>query len=214
MTRFVNKTSFLVIAILAAIFLSPTCAGAQNLVSNGGFEAYSGTGASNIGMGLDSWTISGPGIDIVHPGLPYYWQPAEGLTSISLNWPGPSSISQTITTVPGHTYTLGFYMAAEIFGGIAERNMDVLWNSGTVAQPAFIYTGQTANSMGWVYHSYTVQGTGSDALTFSSTTPGNYGPALDGVSLTDISVPEPGGLVLLLGGLAPLLIGRGRRRRG
>ncbi len=57
--------------------------------------------------------------------------------------------------------------------------------------------------MGWTQFSYNVLGTGSDILTFSSATPGNYGPALDQVSLT--AIPEPASGLICLAGLALLV---------
>ncbi len=53
--------------------------------------------------------------------------------------------------------------------------------------------------MGWMLHVDVVTGTGNDILTFQSTTPNNYGPALDDVSLN--AVPEPTALCLALIGL-------------
>jgi choice-of-anchor C domain-containing protein len=152
-------------------------------IQNGGFEQPTVPG-SNITISAGSnvvapWTVAGGGLDLVHT----LWDPAEGLNSISLNWVGPSTITQTVSTTPGTTYSLGFAMAAEIFGGPPVRQIDVLWNGVLVDTVSFNYTGQGPNSMGWEDHQYTLVGTGSDVLSFVSLTSGPYGPALDNVTL-------------------------------
>ena len=165
-------------------------ASGPNLVQNGSFEQYGGSGYdSNYGYALTDWTISGPyygdGVDIINTasGVGHYWISEDGSSSVSLNWEGPSSISQSINTTQGTTYTLSFYMAAEIYGGPAERTMDVEWNGSTVGSPTFEYTGQGPTDMGWTKVTYQVVGTGSDTLTFQSTTDDDFGPAIDNVSL-------------------------------
>ncbi len=196
----INKNLFLLISALGATSV------AQANVVNGGFESFGGSGNSNIGQGLTGWTISGGGIDIVNTS---YWQSGEGVTSISLGWTAPATISQTVATTAGQAYDLSFLMAAEIFGGSALRTMDVLWNGNVVSTPSFAYTGQGPTNMGWTLKSVGVVGTGSDLLEFRSTTTtqSNYGPALDGVRLT--AVPEPASLTALaLGAIAFL-----RKRR-
>lgn len=161
-----------------------------NLVANGSFEHYSGTGLTNIGFGLPPWVIGGP-LDIVRPenGSCCFFRGADGNVCLSLNWYAPGSLSQVITTTPNVTYELRFWMAAEVTGGIALRTMNVLWNGVVVGSPSFTFAGQTPTTMGWVEFVYPVVGTGSDTLAFVSTTPANYGPALDRVS---VALPATG----------------------
>jgi len=176
-------------------------------IINGSFESYSGSGFnSNIGAGLTGWTISGGGIDIVTNAT---WDAADGVTSITLGWNAPATISQTVATTSGQAYDLSFFMAAEIFGGSNLRTMDVLWNGNVVSSPSFAYTGQGPTTMGWTQKSVMVTGTGSDLLQFRSTTTNQpqYGPALDNVRLT--AVPEPASMCALGLGVAALL----RKRR-
>jgi hypothetical protein len=115
--------------VLIVVLGVPTCfcigipsARGGNLIANGSFESYGGTGfPSNIGAGLPGWTIQGgpnfTGVDIVDSRNPGSWQAQDGFVSISLNWNEPSSITQTIPTTPGQQYSLSFWMAAEIFWG-------------------------------------------------------------------------------------------------
>jgi len=189
------KTRHTIQGAFAALLICAATASANvpNIINNGSFETYGGTGFnSNIGAGLPGWTIgSGGGVDIVFStGVePYYWQAADGNVSLSLNYFSAENISQTVTTTPGQSYLLSFFMAAEIYGGPATRTMNVLWDSTTVGSPSFQYTGQGPTTMGWTQFNFTVTGTGSDTLIFQSTTSGPYGPALDAVSL--VAAPEP-----------------------
>ncbi len=178
--------SSVVSAVLVLCF-SLTLWSHANVVQNGSFEVFGGSGNSNIGAGINHWTIGGGGIDIVQTAT---WQAADGNVSITLGWVSPSSVTQTLTTVAGQTYEIRFSMAAEIFGGSAFRTMDVRWNGATVGSPVFQYTGQGPTSMGWTEFTYVVQGTGSDVLSFVSTTTiqANFGPALDNVSVIPVSV--------------------------
>jgi hypothetical protein len=77
--------------------------------------------------------------------------------------------------------------------------MNVLWDGSIIDQPTFAYTGQGPDNMEWTLHIDAVTGTGSDTLEFQSTTPNNYGPALDNISLS--VVPEPPTLCLAFIGL-------------
>lgn len=166
-----------------ALFATTALAQTNNLVVNGSFETYAGQAQTNIGFGLPPWVVSN--LDIVRPenGQCCYFQPADGLVSVSLNWNAPGALSQVITTVPGVTYEIRFWMAAEVFGGIQTRTMQVRWNGAVLGTPSFSYTGQGPLSMGWTEFVYTAVGTGSDTLAFVSTTPNNFGPTLDRVSV-------------------------------
>jgi hypothetical protein len=176
-----NRTSVLIPAF--ALFATTALAQTTNLVVNGSFETIAGPAPTNIGLGLPPWAVSG--LDIVRPenGQCCYFQPADGLVSVSLNWTAPGSLSQVVTTVPGVTYEIRFWMAAEVFGGSPSRTMEVRWNGAVLGSPSFSYTGQGPLSMGWTEFVYTATGTGSDTLAFVSTTPNNFGPALDRVSV-------------------------------
>ncbi len=183
----------------------------DSILVNGSFENYGGPGNSNIGAGLNGWTIGNAGgIDIVFSTgvVPAYWKAADGDVSISLSYFGPDSVTQTVATTPGASYHLKFAMAAEVYGGPATRTMDVLWNNSVIASPSFQYTGQGPENMGWLDFNFDVVGTGNDTLRFLATSAGPYGPTLDNVSL--VMVPEPTIASLVALGL----IGLVARKRG
>ena len=182
--------------------LASTSNALESILVNGSFENYGGSGNSNIGAGLNGWTIGNAGgIDIVFSTgiVPYYWKAADGNVSLSLSYFGPDSVTQTVTTTPGAQYHLKFSMGAEIYGGPAARTMDVLWNNSVIASPSFQYTGQGPENMGWLEFNYDVIGTGNDTLRFLATSAGPYGPTLDNVSL--VVVPEPTAASLAVLGL-------------
>jgi choice-of-anchor C domain-containing protein len=171
---------------------------ATNLVTNGSFEIPATASSTTVAAGspaLAGWQISGTsGIDLVRT----LWQPSDALQSISLNWTSPSTLTQTIATVPGQHYQLSFDMAAEPNGGLPVRTMNVLWDGNLAEAASFSYTGQPPNAMGWQSHTDAVVGGvgGTDTLQFVSTTAGGFGPALDNVALN--GVPEPGAMTLAL----------------
>ena len=200
------------IFLAAVVNLSAQSIQPGSILVNGSFETYGGSGNSNIGQGLQGWTIGNAGgIDIVFSTgvVPYYWQAADGNVSLSLAYFGPDSVTQTVTTQPGKTYQLTFSMAAEIYGGPATRTMNVLWNNTVISSPSFQYTGQDPNNMGWTEFSLNVVGTGTDTLSFLATSAGPYGPALYNVSL--VLVPEPTAVSLVALGL--IGFGLSKRRR-
>ncbi|MBE7457829.1 MAG: PEP-CTERM sorting domain-containing protein [Planctomycetia bacterium] len=152
--------------------------------------------------------IGSPGIDIVIPelGEGHNWLPADGEVSLSLNWFNPASISQAaLVTEPGQSYEVSFWMAAEIFrAAVAHDGRDLERRPPRLASVRVHGPGAGEHGLDAVH--LPRGGTGSDTLAFLSTTPANFGPALDNVSVT--AVPVPGTLALMSAGLVAL-----RRRR-
>ena len=138
---------------------------AQNLVTNGGFEAGTFPNA-------DGWTIVSPGGDT----YVYASAPRSGIRSASLGEVGTTgSISQTISgLLPGRNYTLNFWLSA----GGGTPNSFVASFAGTQLL-------SITNTSGFAYtkYTYTVTATGtSAALLFE----GQHDPAfyrLDDVEL-------------------------------
>lgn len=149
---------------------------------------------------------------------PNFWQNADGQYSLDLDGNTPGAISQTFDTNIGDNYTISFYMAGNPFGGSAVKQMSV--TAGAATQDyTFDVASHSDTSMGWTLNTLNFTATGtSSTVTFTSLDPANnaYGPALDNVSVADNgagAVPEPGSLLLTLGGGAALLARRRLARR-
>ena len=149
---------------------APPAAPGSNLVGNGNFE----TGT------FSNWTVGG------NSGL----TPAGRQIDIETNGQGGSTyaakigsmgadgtLSQTITTTPGQTYTLSFWLQNEA-SGTQDNDFNATWNGQTLLSLT-----NAANS-GYTQHTYTVTATGSTStLEFSAANvPSQWD--LDNISLT------------------------------
>ena len=179
--------------------LSASSVAQANLVNNGSFElpkiSTSNIIISSGSSTLAGWEISGTsGIDLVGS----VWQPVDGNQSVSLNWTSPSTISQTISTNSGSLYELEFSLAAEHpAANSTMRTLDIFWGNSLVSSLSFDPAGFTNVDMGWITYKFQLLGTGVDELKFVSTTPANYGPALDNISVSAVPEPHPAALYLL-----------------
>jgi hypothetical protein len=111
---------------------------------------------------------------------------------------GAAILSQSFTDVSGENYTFAFYLYNGEPNG-SEEQFQAFWgpsSNPTSVTPLFVDTGSAPNS--WVLQTFTVTGTGSDTITFTSyNTPSFY--YLDDVSLvgSGVSVPEPASFIPL-----------------
>ena len=175
---------------------------AQNLVTNGGFEA--GNAGWSFSLNDCTGPIPDPGslnaatgaiaYDTPHSGSQLMWFGAVGCTP---------SVFQSLNTALGQTYDLNFWLQVATGYNNVPNFFEVAINNAT------LFSGQISNNP-WQEMSYSFTGTGSDVLQFSvNNAPG--GTELDDVSVTSVT-PEPASLVLLATGL----LGMGgvlRRRR-
>jgi choice-of-anchor C domain-containing protein len=201
-------------AALAAIALaSAGAASAQNIVTNGSFETPVVAGSFvTYGAGsssLTGWTIGGGGIDHIRTN----WQAADGAQSLDMSATSTGSISQTLTTVIGQSYTLSFALAGNPDGGI--KTLAISFGGTPLTDQTFNTAGRSTSDMGWSVRSFFVTATStSSVLTFTSLTNTSAGPALDNVSVVaNTAAPEPGALALALPGFAALGVVLRRRPR-
>jgi choice-of-anchor C domain-containing protein len=173
-------------------FASFLAAGSRVLaaVTNGSFESGVDPGAfttlSSGSTNITGWTVASGDVDYIGT----YWQASNGSRSIDLNGLGPGSIGTLLTTVPGATYRVRFDMAGNPDGGptVKTLNADV---AGVTVPFSFDGTGATKSNMMWRSMSFTFVATGTTStLRFISTiASGGFGPAIDNVSVEQISEP-------------------------
>ena len=211
-------------ALGVAAMLAGATAGsaATNLITNGSFELGTDPGSfSSLQAGntaITGWTVGGAGVDYIGS----YWQAADGVRSVdlsgstSLNDSFAGSVSQTIATVLGQTYTVGFSLAGNpdgspltkvVLTSATNGGIDQLYASTFTVTPGV----NTRTNMGWQPYSFKFTATGAaTTINFQSAVNSAYGAALDNVSVTT-AVPEPMVWSMLIGGFG--MVGFAARRR-
>lgn len=177
-----------------AALLGSSALRADNLVGNGGFETGNFTGWSrNAGPQLG---VTSGAPDAPNSGLFYAFFGSDNPADLD-------AISQTVTTTPGQTYLLSFWVANDAAApGVSD--FQVSWDGGLVTDIS------GASAFGYTDFVFDVSGTGSDTLAFTGFQENGF------FDLDDVSVdvtPEPSSLYLLgtaLVLLCGLLIGRRR----
>ena len=165
-------------------------------VINGGFEAGAHTAApfDTLTPGdsqLTGWTIESGSIDWIES----YWVAATGSRSIDLNGAGPGALSQALATTVDNTYAVMFEVSGNPACGPTLKTLSVA-ASGADPQ-AFAYdtavAANTVSDMKWESRTYSFIATSSSSvLTFTSTSAGSCGPALDNVVVTEtVAEPDP-----------------------
>src|SRR5580700_1161888 len=172
-----------------------------NLLINGDFETPVITQAfvriPDGATGLPGWTTQNGGVEVMRS----LWQPEHGSQSVDLSNYGASLISQTVTTIPGASYLLSWYIAGNP-GCTATnvRGLTVLWNLQTVATSTFVQDGHTDAAMGWRQESVTVTAPGPGTTTYvrfaRDVSAGGCGVAIDNTSLQLENAPtiSPGAI--------------------
>lgn len=135
---------------------------------------------------ITGWTVLSGSVDWVGD----HWQPSEGSRSIDLNGNATGAIGQTFATAVGATYAVTFDLSGnpDNTSSPASKSLEV---SATGATPmAFAYdvllNGNSRSDMKWDDQLYTFLATSTTTeLTFTSTTVGAWGPALDNVVITE-----------------------------
>jgi len=169
-----------ILAVVSLLGLGITQSARANLITNGGFE----TGD------FSAWTVLGNDNGVV--GAQPFTSPHSGNFQ-ALFASGDNSISQNVTTTPGSSYVITFWLAADVRqGGLP--SVSVNWGGSSIFSQSF-----TSPSS---YTEYTFNVNSLNPLTqlqfqFSSI----FGNVfyLDDISVTTTAVPDGGSTVSLLG---------------
>ena len=204
MKRFWQVVRILLLGFAGTAFAAP--------FQNGSFEigASSTCGAGdNLLAGstaIPGWTVSVGSIDWASS---CNWASQDGTHSLDLIGGGASAVSsggvrQTFDTVPGGTYQVSFYLAANpstLFGPVVKPLTVTVADgttSNTITTQSYTFDrsghdGSSAANMGWAQRTFTFVATGSTStINFvSDISPATSfaGAALDNVSITLINAP-------------------------
>ena len=134
-----------------------------NLIKNGtfGIGKVVGDGCADVPSQatISGWTT---GTTSVQDCGNLFVQTPNGIAQfVSLFLAGEGTVTQTVATVPGTTYLLQWYGAADPTppGNPPVKTMHVLWNDADVASPTYNSAGETASKMTWTLHQVVVTAT-------------------------------------------------------
>lgn len=163
------------------------CFANANLLVNGSFEdtPVSSNSFQNVVAGngfITGWTVTGTSVDVIAG--PSTWIAQDGNQSIDLaGTPGPGAVGQSFATTIGQDYEVSFYLGSNHQGG-GDKSVNVYING--VSENL---TGGLTNGS-WVLFTRTFTASAlSTEVKFESTNSGNFGGAVDNVSVE--AVPEP-----------------------
>lgn len=177
------------LGFLASIALAGPTSAAFTGLENGSFEAGTyvdnGSGFQQLdapNASITGWTVDAGSVDWVST----YWPPADGDMSIDMSGADAGTLSQMFETTIGNTYTVAFLLSGNPAGPPSTKTLEVSATGGTTGLFTHDTTGTDLTSMVWAPHTYTFFATSANTtLTFVSTTAGAFGPAIDGVVVTE-----------------------------
>jgi hypothetical protein len=209
------------VTLAVLIALSSVSFGA-NLITNGGFETPVVGSGGNMqflsgSSGLTGWTIGGTDVYLLDTGFTFNgvtFNSHSGNQALDITGVGNSganTISQTIATVIGTSYTLSFWLG-NAHGTIPAYSLasSVSLSVTGLGNMAFTNAAITLNAVNWALQTLTFTASSSSTtLTFTNTTPTADGYAgLDDITLD--AVPDAGSSLLLLGLVVLGLFGAAR----
>ncbi len=195
-------------ASLAIVMAGATCGvlsgspARANLVTNGSFEDPSLTTGTQLSS-ISGWTATNQ----VEVAVSSAWAQS-GKQFVEMDVFTNTSMSQTISVLPGLPSTLTFYSSPRPGQPASTNGLDVKLDGNTIF--SFAENGSSLTDLNWTLYTYTyTPSTSSANLVFTGTgTPDGYGTYLDTVSYTQV----PGPLPLMGAGVAYGLSRKLRRR--
>jgi choice-of-anchor C domain-containing protein len=150
-----------------------------------GFYTDNGSGFQQLdapNTNLDGWSVDAGSVDWIST----YWPAGDGAMSIDMSGGDAGTLSQTFDTTIGNTYTVAFLMSGNPAGPPSVKTLEVSATGGTTGLYVHDTTGTDLTTMVWTPQTYTFLATSaSTTLTFTSTTAGAFGPAIDAVAVTE-----------------------------
>lgn len=211
----VSSKTLIMAATLATLAVSadPALVAANGVpVTNAGFERPLVIVRSHRFeiTNLRGWTVPNGDIDIL---TSRYWQPHSGRQSIDLAGCTSGTIRQRITTSPGQTYELSYWIAGNVdSAGVRTATVSVGSTAGSAdlatKAESFDTTGKTHRTMGWERRAVAFTAIGATSwIQFTDTSASRcQGIALDDIDVRAIEAPlvpeTPLAVLLPLTGLA------------
>jgi choice-of-anchor C domain-containing protein len=157
--------------------------------TNGSFETGTyvdgGSGFEQLNAGdtsITGWSVDAGSVDWIGT----YWPAQDGSMSIDMSGVEAGTISQTLATTIGNTYTVSFFLSGNPAGLPTVKTLDVSATGGATASYTYDVTGNDLTNMNWTPETYTFLATSaSTTLSFVSTTAGAFGPAIDNIVITE-----------------------------
>jgi hypothetical protein len=195
-------------AFVLIAFCVISTASAANVVQNPGFETGDFTSWTVNTASNHPWSVDGGG---AFAGTYYASTGCVGAQCITGTATQQASLSQTLATTAGQTYTLTFEFSTQ--GNNIANELDVLWNGTSVLDLG------PGGTLGVIpsYTLYTVSNLSATSSSSTLTFLGRQDPGYDALDNVDVElsgtggVPEPSTWLLMGGALLPLL--RAARRR-
>ncbi len=165
----------------------PIAINSVELIRNGSFEV----GTPSIGFGIvvhpgdhdiQAWDVTANSVDYIGT----LWAASDGVRSLDMTGtPGAGTVSQTISTVPGQSYTLTFDLGGNASGAPALKQLRV-----AAAGMSQEYEFDVSTETPWKHEAFgfTASST-STIVSFSSLIDGLFGPTIDNVSVKQTLAP-------------------------
>jgi choice-of-anchor C domain-containing protein len=165
--------------------------GGPNAVTDAQFLQGTVSGASqqyNSGSTFGGWTVTAGSVDLI--GSLFQPSPTGG-RSVDLDGAAPGTISQTITTVAGNTYSVRFVMSANATG-VATKTFEASAAGTTFSSSVTTTSAHSAANMEWFVQSFDFTATGSSTtLVFKSlSASGNQGAVLADVTVANLTANQ------------------------